>query len=110
MAKSAWAFNVRRNALWRAAKERLAIMAQVIIYTASYCPYCTGAKALLRAKNVAFEEIDVTYDEARRDEMERLSRRRTVPQIFIDGKPIGGYDDARRLDATGELDRMLGLK
>jgi glutaredoxin 3 len=83
-------------------------MSQVVIYTTSYCPYCTAAKALLRSKNVQFHEIDVTDDPARRTEMEKLSRRRTVPQIFIDGKPIGGYDDARQLDAKGELDRLLG--
>ena len=83
-------------------------MAKVIIYTTGYCPYCTGAKALLRAKRVEFEEIDVTDNPARRSEMERLSLRRTVPQIFIDGKPIGGFDEARALDATGELDRLLG--
>jgi glutaredoxin 3 len=83
-------------------------MAKVVIYTTSYCPYCFGAKALLRSKNVEFEEIDVTDDPAQRAEMERLSARRTVPQIFIDTYPIGGYDEARRLDATGELDRLLG--
>ena len=83
-------------------------MAEVIIYTTSYCPYCTGAKSLLRAKNVPFKEIDVTHDAAQRAEMERLSNGWTVPQIFIDGTPIGGYDDARELDATGELDRLLG--
>ena len=83
-------------------------MAQVVVYTTSYCPYCFGAKALLRSKNVEFEEIDVTDDPARRAEMERLSARRTVPQIFINGKSIGGFDDARRLDAAGELDRLLG--
>lgn len=83
-------------------------MAQVVIYTTNYCPYCAAAKALLRSKKVEFEEIDVTYDPARRAEMERLSRRRTVPQIFIDGKPIGGYDEACDLDATGELDQLLG--
>jgi glutaredoxin 3 len=82
-------------------------MTQVVIYTTSYCPYCTAAKALLRSKKVQFDEIDVTDDPARRTEMEKLSQRRTVPQIFIDGKPIGGYDDARRLDAKGELDRLL---
>ena len=84
-------------------------MARVVIYTTSYCPYCTAAKALLRSKNAGFEEIDVTDDPARRSEMEKLSERRTVPQIFIDGKPIGGYDDARDLDASGELDRLLGI-
>ena len=84
-------------------------MAKVVVYTTNYCPYCFGAKALLRSKKVEFEEVDVTDDLDRRAEMERLSGRRTVPQIFIDGQPIGGYDDARRLDTTGELDRLLGM-
>jgi glutaredoxin 3 len=83
-------------------------MSKVVIYTTSYCPYCFRAKALLRSKNVEFEEIDVTDDPVQRAEMERLSARRTVPQIFIDTHPIGGYDEARRLDATGKLDRLLG--
>jgi len=82
-------------------------MAQVVIYTTNWCPYCNGAKALLRSKFVDFEEIDVTDDPEKRIEMERLSRRRTVPQIFINGRAIGGYDEARMLDATGELDRLL---
>ena len=82
-------------------------MAKVIIYTTSWCPYCHGAKAFLRSKSVEFEEIDVTDAPEKRAEMERLSHRRTVPQIFIDGRPIGGYDDARILDATGELDKLL---
>jgi glutaredoxin 3 len=85
-------------------------MAKVVIYITSYCPYCTAAKTLLRSKQVVFEEIDVTNDPHRRAEMQQLSERRTVPQIFIDGKSIGGYDDARRLDVTGELDRLLGLQ
>ena len=84
-------------------------MAQVVIYTTNYCPYCTAAKALLRSKNVRFDEIDVTSDPSRRAEMEQRSQRRTVPRIFIDGKPIGGYEDARDLDANGELDRLLGI-
>jgi len=83
-------------------------MPRVVIYTTPYCPYCFRAKALLRSKQVEFEEIDVSDDPARRAEMERLSARRTVPQIFIDAEPIGGFDDARRLDTMGELDRMLG--
>ena len=65
-------------------------MAKVVIYTTSYCPYCFRAKALLRSKNVEFDEIDVTDDPNLRAEMERLSARRTVPQIFIDAHPIGG--------------------
>lgn len=82
-------------------------MAQVIIYVTNYCPYCAAAKSLFRAKGVAFEEIDVTLDPQRRVEMEQRSKRRTVPQIFIDGVSIGGYDDARRLDSAGELDKLL---
>jgi glutaredoxin 3 len=82
-------------------------MAQVVIYTTNYCPYCTAAKALLRRKSVNFEEIDVTHDPARRAEMEQLSQRWTVPQIFIDGHPIGGYDDMNRLDLNGMLDPLL---
>lgn len=84
-------------------------MAQVIIYTTNWCPYCRGAKAFLRAKAVDFEEIDVTYDPDKRIEMEQRSRRHTVPQIFIDGQSVGGYDDIRMLEATGELDRLLGI-
>lgn len=83
-------------------------MARVIIYTTNYCPYCFGAKALLRSKNIVYEEVDVTYDPARRAEMEMKSARKTVPQIFIDGISIGGFDEARQLDASGELDRLLG--
>ena len=82
-------------------------MAQVVIYVTNYCPYCSAAKSLFRAKGVAFEEIDVTLDSQRRVEMEQRSKRRTVPQIFIDGVSIGGYDDARRLDSAGELDKLL---
>ena len=82
-------------------------MERVTIYTTSYCPFCFRAKALLQSKQVEFEEIDVTEDPERRAEMEQLSQRRTVPQIFINGKSIGGYDDARRLDASGELDLLL---
>jgi glutaredoxin 3 len=84
-------------------------MPRVVIYTTSYCPYCFRAKLLLRSKNITFEEIDVTDDPEQRAEMERLSRRRTVPQIFIDGKSIGGYDDAQRLENAGKLDELLGL-
>ena len=85
-------------------------MARVIIYTTNYCPYCFAAKVFLRSKEVEFEEIDVTDDRPRRAEMERLSGRRTVPQIFIDGQSFGGYDDIRRLDAAGELDGVLGYR
>lgn len=85
------------------------VMSKVVIYTTNYCSFCAGAKAFLRSKNISFEEIDVTDDDRLQEEMKRLSGRRTVPQIFIDEKSVGGFDDVRQLDAAGELDRLLGL-
>ena len=83
-------------------------MTQVTLYTKEYCPYCTKVKALLARKGVAFEEIDITHDEALQKEMiEKSGGRRTVPQIFIDGKPIGGYDDLYALDSAEKLDTLL---
>lgn len=84
-------------------------MPKVVIYTTNYCPFCTRVKALLRSKNVDFEEIDVTHDEGLQEEVKRLSGRRTVPQIFIDGKAVGGFDDIKELDTLGQLDRLLGI-
>ncbi|OGP97766.1 MAG: glutaredoxin 3, partial [Deltaproteobacteria bacterium RBG_16_55_12] len=78
-------------------------MPKVVIYTTTSCPYCTRAKAFLRSKNVDFEEIDVSRDERLQEEIIRLSGRRTVPQIFINGKSVGGFDDIRQMDATGDL-------
>ena len=83
-------------------------MPQVEIYTTSSCPYCQAAKRLLAKKNVAFTEIDVGREPARRQEMtQRAGGRRTVPQIFIDGHHVGGSDDIHALDAEGRLDPML---
>jgi glutaredoxin 3 len=83
-------------------------VAKVEIYTTSYCPFCIRAKSLLQRKGVAFNEIDVTDDDAMREKMIELSGgRRTVPEIFINGKIVGGYDELSALDAGGELDAML---
>jgi GrxC family glutaredoxin len=82
-------------------------MPKVIVYTKDYCAFCKQAKALLQSKGVPFEEIDLGDDEALQGEVWRLSGRRTVPQIFVDGKPLGGYQEIRALDATGELDKVL---
>ena len=66
----------------------------VVIYTTNYCPYCLAAKDLLRAKGVAFTEKDMTGDDAAREKLVAISGgRTTVPQIFVDGKAMGGYDD-----------------
>jgi glutaredoxin 3 len=79
------------------------------VYSQPFCGYCSAAKRLLNEKGVEYSEIDVMFETGRRDEMiERSGGRRTVPQIFIDGRHIGGYDDLSALDRAGELDRLLG--
>lgn len=81
--------------------------ARVVVYTKYYCAFCSRAKALLRARNVEFREVDITDDLKLQDEVRRRSGRMTVPQIFIDERPIGGYEELRGLDESGELDRLL---
>ncbi len=88
--------------------ERETKVAKVEIYTTVYCPYCMRAKSLLRSKGVEFTEIDVTDDDAMRQKMvERSGGRRTVPEIFINGRIIGGFDELNALNARGELDGLL---
>jgi len=86
-------------------------MAHVEIYTKIFCGFCTRAKALLREKDVAFEEYDITMGGPDRAAMiQRSNGRTTVPQIFIDGRHIGGCDDLFALDAGGGLDPLLGAE
>jgi alkyl hydroperoxide reductase subunit F len=85
-------------------------MANVEIYTKEWCPYCAKAKALLKSKGLSYREINITVDETLRQEMVARSGRRTVPQLFLDGASIGGYDDLANLNASGELDRRLGIQ
>jgi glutaredoxin 3 len=83
-------------------------MSEITIYTTATCPYCLAAKALLRKKNATFTEIGVDGDAAARAAMtQRAHGRRTVPQIFIGERHIGGCDDLHALDAAGELDPLL---
>ncbi len=83
-------------------------MAHIVIYTTPTCPYCIAAKALLKRKGAAFEEISVAGDPAGRARMTELAGgRSTVPQIFIDGRHIGGCDDLHDLDRAGGLDPLL---
>jgi glutaredoxin 3 len=78
---------------------------RVEIYSARYCPYCAAAKALLRRRGVAFTEIDIGGNWEKRDEMiARANGRSTVPQIFIDDRHVGGYDDLEALDRAGGLE------
>jgi len=83
-------------------------MAKVEIYTKATCGYCMMAKRVLARKGVAFEEYPVDNDTAKFDEMVKRSEGgRTVPQIFVDGTPLGGFDDLNALDRAGNLDPML---
>ena len=83
-------------------------MADVVIYTTPFCPYCDRAKALLARKGVSFEEMDAPHGSAaRRSAIERSGGRTTVPQIFIDGRAVGGSDDLSALDRAGKLDALL---
>ncbi len=79
----------------------------VKLYTTPWCPYCVRAKHLLTSKGVEFEDIDVSRQPKLRLEMETLSRRSTVPQIWIGNKHIGGCDELFALDRAGKLESML---
>jgi glutaredoxin 3 len=79
----------------------------VTLYVSDWCPYCQRAKSLLTQKQVIFNEINVDDDAKFREEMTARSNRRTVPQIFIGDKHVGGCDDLFALDHSGELDRLI---
>lgn len=82
-------------------------MTHVVIYTTPSCPYCVMAKRLMREKGVAFDEVDVAGDHDKRRWLVEVTGQRTVPQVFIGGKPYGGYTDIAALDRRGELDPLL---
>lgn len=91
-------------------QEALPAGAHVEIYTWRYCSYCMAAKRLLRNKGVAFIEYAIDGDDEARDAMaQRAGGRFTVPQIFINGRAIGGYADLQRLENAGQLDGLLGV-
>jgi glutaredoxin 3 len=81
--------------------------AEVKIYTREGCGYCTAALRLLKAKGVPFEHIDASGDPTTRRWLAEVTGQATVPQIFINGRSVGGYTDLRALDERGELDRLL---
>jgi glutaredoxin 3 len=82
-------------------------MSKIQIYTTRWCGYCVRAKALLDGKEIAYEEITLDDDPAFRRKLEELTGGWTVPQIVIDGTPIGGYTELWRLDKSGQLDARL---
>ena len=92
--------------MWAASELSFSAVARVQIYTAAMCPYCVRAKRLLAARGIVFDEADVGSDPALRADVVRRSGRRTVPQIFIAGRAVGGFDELAALDAAGELARL----
>lgn len=80
---------------------------RIRLYGSDQCPYCVAARMLLANKRLQFEDVPVGSDYELRKQMESLSGGWSVPQIFIDGAPIGGFDELHALDKSGELDRML---
>lgn len=84
-------------------------MKKITLYTKDYCPYCKSAVALLEEKGVEFTELDVTNDQAELDKAIAISNCKTVPQLFVNGKFIGGFDDMKDLDDKKELNDILGV-
>lgn len=84
-------------------------MTKVEVFSKDWCPFCTKAKALLKSKDIDYTEIDITSDAVKELEMIERSKRRSVPQIFINDESIGGYDDLANINATGQLDTILGI-
>lgn len=86
-------------------------MTRILLYTTQFCGYCRAAKQLLRDKALDFEEIDVAFDAEKRAEMiERANGLRTVPQIFIHGRHVGGYEELAELEREGRLDALLAVE
>ena len=85
-------------------------MKKVLIYTGPLCNFCSAAKHLLNKKKISYEEIDIGYDEKKREEMLKKSNgAKTIPQIFIEEKHIGGYMELKALENKGELNSLLGI-
>ena len=84
-------------------------MAAIQMYTSDYCGYCVRAKRLLDKKGVEYEEVHLHLDPDARERLVELTGRWTVPQILIDDRPIGGWDELKALEDQGRLDEILGL-
>ncbi len=81
--------------------------ARVVVYVTDYCPYCVRVKSLLDRRGIPYDVTDVSGDHERRDWLVRTTKRRTVPQVFIDGVPVGGSDEVAALDRSGRLKELL---
>ena len=83
-------------------------MPKVVRYGSEYCSYCMAARMLLKKKGVEFDDISVSQDPAMLEEMQRKSGKVSVPQIFIGGNAVGGFDELYSLEQSGDLDQLLG--
>ncbi len=99
---------MRRACLAAAGDLTTWLVARVEVYTTPSCPFCVRAKRLLDERGIRFREIDVADDDALRAEVIERTGRRTVPQIFIDGRSIGGFEELAALDADGGLAELAG--
>ena len=85
-------------------------MEKVVIYTGPMCNYCSAAKHLLNKKKISYEEVDIGFDEKKREEMlEKSNGAKTIPQIFIGDKHVGGYVELKALEQQGKLNSLLGI-
>ena len=85
-------------------------MKKVVIYTGPMCNFCSAAKHLLNKKKINYEEIDIGYDDKKREEMLKKSNgAKTIPQIFVEDKHIGGYVELKALEVAGKLNSLLGI-
>jgi len=82
-------------------------MSKVIVYTVNYCPYCDMVKRLLQDHEVPFEEIDFTDNDELRERIAKESGQLTAPQVFLDGKPLGGYVEIKKLADDGQLESLF---
>lgn len=83
-------------------------MAKIEVYSSANCAYCVAAKNLLKSKGLDYAEIRIDTDPARREEMLARAQRRTVPQIFVNDRHVGGYDDLVAAERSGELAKLIG--
>ena len=81
---------------------------KIVLYSKDWCPYSWRAKRLLKRKGYDFEVVDATGDEELRARLAEATGRGTMPQIFIDDTPVGGYDDIKALERSGVLERLVG--
>jgi glutaredoxin 3 len=82
---------------------------KITVYGSEHCGYCTAAKMLFKKKGLHYDDVLISRDPERRLEMERLSGRRSVPQVIIGDVAVGGFDELYALDKSGDLDRLLGM-